>query len=216
MEAAGDVGFKEPRSVQLRLLAERGAVENLEAADRLVRAAREAPSVTGIAIGFPAAALLQQRQGRTQDAQALITELRQFDGVRADAYYGASLAELVRTAIAVGDLNLAGRLVEGVEPKIPLFEHALVAAGAQLAEAHGQVADAADFYRDAAERWRGFGNVPERAYALLGQGRCLAALGDPEAEAPLREARELFASIGYRPALEETEALLGESEAAAV
>jgi hypothetical protein len=58
--------------------------------------------------------------------------------------------------------------------------------------------------------------MPERAYALLGRGRCLAALGDPEAGAPLREARKLFASMGYKPALAETEALLGESEAAAV
>jgi hypothetical protein len=33
---------------------------------------------------------------------------------------------------------------------------------------------------------------------------------------PLRETRELFASMGYKPALAETEALLGESEAAAV
>jgi hypothetical protein len=37
------------------------------------------------------------------------------------------------------------------------------------------------------------------AYALLGQGRCLAALGKPEAEEPLREAKELFASMGYGP-----------------
>ena len=49
-----------------------------------------------------------------------------------------------------------------------------------------------------------FGNVPERAYALLGQGRCLLALGDPAAEQPLREAAELFSSMGYRPALAET------------
>jgi hypothetical protein len=49
------------------------------------------------------------------------------------------------------------------------------------------------------------------AYALLGQGRCLAALGKPEAEEPLREAKELFASMGYGPALAETEALLAET-----
>ena len=35
-------------------------------------------------------------------------------------------------------------------------------------------------------------------------------------QAPLREARELFASMGYRPALAETEALLARGEAAAV
>jgi hypothetical protein len=57
------------------------------------------------------------------------------------------------------------------------------------------VAETSHHYREAGERWRAFGNVPERAYALLGQGHCLAALGKPEAEAPLREARELFAAL---------------------
>jgi hypothetical protein len=83
---------------------------------------------------------------------------------------------------------------------------------AQLAESRGERADAAELYGDAAERWRKFGNVPERAYALLGQGRCLAGLGNPAAEQPIREARELFASMGYGHALVETEALLGEAE----
>jgi len=68
----------------------------------------------------------------------------------------------------------------------------------------------------AAERWHQFGNVPERAYALLGHGRCLTALSKPDAEAPLREARELFASMGYKPTLAETDALLGKTETASV
>ena len=57
--------------------------------------------------------------------------------------------------------------------------------------------------------------MPERAYALLGQGRCLAALGKPEAEEPLLAARELFASMGFTPALAETDALQARAEAAA-
>ena len=77
--------------------------------------------------------------------------------------------------------ELADRLVDGVEPRTPLAEHALCACRAQLAEAAGDHAEAAALYAEAAERWREFGNVPERAYALLGQGRCLAALGQPEA-----------------------------------
>src|SRR5919197_671926 len=93
---------------------------------------------------------------------------------------------------------------------------ALAACRAELAEAAGEQSEAAALYAEAAERWQEFGNVPERAYALLGRGRCLAALGKPEAEGPLREAQGLFASMGYKPALAETEALLGESEAAAV
>ena len=40
--------------------------------------------------------------------------------------------------------------------------------------------------------------MPERAYALLGQGRCLRGLGRHEAEQPLREARDLFAVDGLQ------------------
>ena len=48
----------------------------------------------------------------------------------------------------------------------------------------------------------------ERAYALLGQGRCLSTVGKPdETETPLLEARELFASMGYKPAVAEIDAL---------
>jgi hypothetical protein len=70
-------------------------------------------------------------------------------------------------------------------------------------------------YDEAASRWQEFGNVPERAYALLGQGRCLVALGDGSADAPLSEARNLFESLGYKPALTETEKLLTRSTATA-
>ena len=75
---------------------------------------------------------------------------------------------------------------------------ALASTQAQLAEAAGDRA-AAELYMEAAERWREFGNIPERAYALLGQGRCLAALGEPGAEAPLREAKELLAQWATSP-----------------
>ena len=59
------------------------------------------------------------------------------------------------------------------------------------------------------------GNVPEQAYALLGHGRCLVALGDPAAGEPLRQAAEMFSSMGYRPALAETEALISQTTALA-
>ena len=118
--------------------------------------------------------------------------------------------------LALDDAALAQRLTTGIDPVTPLAEHVLATSRAQLAEAADDHVDAARLYEEAAERWREFGNVPERAYALLGQGRCLAALGKPEAQEPLREARELFASMGYKPALAETEALLRKSEAAAV
>jgi len=72
-----------------------------------------------------------------------------------------------RTALAAGDTELAKRLVEGLEPRYPLDEHALCASRAQLAEHAGEQSEAAKLYAEAAERWEEFGNVPERAYALL-------------------------------------------------
>jgi hypothetical protein len=122
---------------------------------------------------------------------------------------------MVRGALAADDPNLARRLTDTLEPRYPLHEHALTSAQAQLAEAAGEHAQAATLHAQAAERWQEFGNVPERAYALLGQGRCPLALEDPGAEQPLRQAAELFSSMGYRPALAETEALLEQTTAPA-
>jgi hypothetical protein len=122
---------------------------------------------------------------------------------------------MLRTALAAGDAELAQRLADGIDPRYPLNQHALCAARAQLAEATGEHAQAAALYAEAADRWREFGNVPERANALLGQGRCLLTLADLAAEQPLRQAAERFASMGYRPALAETEALLEQTTAPA-
>ena len=99
----------------------------------------------------------------------------------------------------------------GVKPVFPYHQHALCAAAAIVLEAEGDHEEALAGYGEAATRWDRFGVVPERARALLGQGRCLLVLGRPEAKEPLREARELFSSMGYRPALGEAEALLDQT-----
>jgi len=215
LEAEGDISHVPPRVVQLRLLAERGTPEQAPAPEQLVAAARSIGFPDLMALAFTAAAQLLLAQRQTDQAQALLRELEQL-GTRAGSDYGSVLPSVLRVALALDDPPLAQRLAIGVEPVTPLHEHALASAQAQLTEDAGDHRSAAQLYEQAAERWRAFGNVPERAYALLGQGRCLAALGDPEAEGALREARELFASMGYKPALAETEALLGEGEIAAV
>ena len=106
-------------------------------------------------------------------------------------------------------------MTAGLDARYPLDGHALCAARAQLAEHRGDHAEAAAHYAEAATPWEDFGNVPERAYALLGQARCLIALGRSGAQEPLQEARTLFASMGYKPALAETEALLEHTTAPA-
>jgi class 3 adenylate cyclase/tetratricopeptide (TPR) repeat protein len=215
LEAADDIISTEPRSAQLRVLAERGAHKQAPAPDELVAAARETGEPQICALAFEAASRLLLAQGDRQRAEALLVELEQLAGIRADPYYASLLPELVRTAYALAKPDLAARLVEGVEPRTPLVEHALMSCRAQDAGAAGEHAEAAALYAHAADHWRVFGDVPEHAYALLGHGRCLIALGEPAAEQPLREAGELFSSMGYRPALAETEALIAQTTALA-
>jgi hypothetical protein len=115
---------------------------------------------------------------------------------------------MVRTAADAGDLDLAGRLAAGLTPRFAYRQHALCAAAAVLAEGRGRTAEAAGGYGEAAERWRRFGIVPERAHALLGRARCLAVLGRPGAAGPAGEARRLFAGLGAAPLVAAADAVL--------
>jgi predicted ATPase/class 3 adenylate cyclase len=215
LQAAGSVNFTEARSLQLRLLAEQGAHDHAPAPTELVARARASGESQICATVFAATARLLLAQGRQQQAIALLAELEQLDGTRGDPYYASHLPTLIRTALALKDQALAHRLADGVQPVTPLAAHALAASRAQLAETAGHRTEAATLYAEAAQRWDQFGNQPESAYALLGQGRSLHALGDPDAEQPLRTAHELFASMGYKPALEQTDALVNQAQAAA-
>ncbi len=201
-----------PRALQLRLLAETGRAEHAPDPEPLLATAREIGLPDFIAHAFAAASQLLLAQGQREHATRCCGSST--SSAPAEPTSSPACPPCVRSALALDDPPLAQRLSAGIEPIAPLHEHALASVQAQLAEAAGDRA-AAELYTEAAERWREFGNVPERAYALLGQGRCLAALGKPEADERLREAKELFASMGYKPALAETEALLAETAAAA-
>jgi class 3 adenylate cyclase/tetratricopeptide (TPR) repeat protein len=213
IEAGGDMSYVEPRALLLRLHAETGTSLRAPDPEPLLAVAREIDLPDFIALALAAAAQLRLAQGQREQAHALLRELDRLALGGIDLVY--RLPSLLRSALALDDLPLAQRLSGGIEPVAPINEHALASARAQLTEAAGDRTAAADFHKEAAEGWREFGNVPELAYALLGQGRCLAALGRREADEPLREAKELFSSMGYKPALAETEALLAETAAAA-
>jgi class 3 adenylate cyclase/tetratricopeptide (TPR) repeat protein len=213
IEAGGDMSYVEPRALALRLLAERGAPEEAPTPDALVAAVRGIGLPAFTAIAFAAVAQLLLAQGDREQARALLQEFDELAAPTATFDEGSLLPSLVRVALALDEGPLAERLAAAVRPVTPSREHALAAIRARLAEAAGDHVEAASMYTDAADRWRTFGDVPERAYALLGQGRCLVALGDRAAEAPLAEARDLFASMGYKPALAETEKLLAEAVA---
>jgi tetratricopeptide (TPR) repeat protein len=208
METRGDMyTLIEVRTVELSCRLARGEAPNPAVVDWIVETARKIGTVEIATIGLSAAAaaLVATAPGA---AAAALDELERTPGVRGNSYYARLLAGMVRTALAARDAGLAERLIEGFVPQRPFDEHALAAARAALAEDARRMADAAKLYGAAAAGWSDFGNTAEWAYALLGQGRCLHALGRAEAAEPLRQARGLFASMGYAPALAETEALL--------
>ena len=212
IEEAGDMSALSLRALQLQLLAETGAAERAPDPEPLLSAARDTglPDLIGAALA--AVARLRIAQGRTDDARSLLQELTSNPAVRAETSwaYLPALLPLQRMLIELGETELARSFRPAAERKRGALvdEHALVSLRALLAEVDGSNVEAAALYSDAAERWRAFGNVPESAHALLGQGRSLIALGDLAAAAPLAEARDLFASMGYKPAVAETERLL--------
>jgi predicted ATPase/class 3 adenylate cyclase len=215
LEQTGAIDFVGPRSAQLRLLVERGQPTQAPSPEPMLKAARGNGQTVWIAIAVSGAASLLHAQAHPEQARLLLHELDSTAVQPTVAAYGWCLTDLVRTAVAVGDHEVASSLAAGVRPTTSYDQYVLMSCQAELTEANGNHTEAASLYAHAAQRWHQFGNVPERTYALLGQGRSLHALADPEAEQPLRIARELFALMGYKPALAETEKLLASSELAA-
>ena len=121
----------------------------------------------------------------------------------------ALMPEAARLAVRGSATALAESLLSSVQGPLPVEELARESIAALLAEARSEHEAAAAGFADAAAGWHDFGVPYEEGHALLGQGRCLVALGRaPEAAAPLAAAREIFARLGARPALAETEAVL--------
>jgi class 3 adenylate cyclase len=198
------------RALTIQVHAVRGrTVEAARTLDWLETTTRESGSSQHINFCLGAAALARAALGQNAKATKLIAEIEANPGAREDPYYANLLAALVRTAATLGDRELALRLVLGVEATNPQAECALAAANAVIAEGRCDLDAAAAGHADAVDRWRRFGVVPEQAFALLGQGRCLVALGRyTDATQPLRRARDIFQKLQAAPALAETDTLL--------
>ena len=203
------------QALTTHVLAIRGQAEEAERTlDWLESATRDSGSAQHITFCLGAAALARAALGQNAEARDLIAEIEASLAAREDTNYVNLLPALVRTAAALGDHGLVLRLVAGVEATNPQAEHALTAANAVLAEARGALEAAAAGYADAATRWQAFGVVPEHAFALLGQGRCLVALGRTGDAVPvLQQAREIFRQLQAAPALAETDRLLQQATA---
>ncbi len=158
---------------------------------------------------YVAAAAARMALGDTDRALSLLAGSETAFRSRGGFWSADVLPRAVRIALAGGDRGLAERLAVSIEPLQPLARHALVAAHALVSEARGDHEAAEAGFADAAARWHDFEVPYEEAQALLGQGRCLVALGrSAEAPVPLVAAREIFARLGAKPALAETDELM--------
>jgi class 3 adenylate cyclase len=206
IESTGDVRtLIELRATQLGVRVSRGEVIRTAEPEWLFETARAVAAAEIVALAFgPAAAGYAHADPKR--ARMVLGELAEWPGVAETPYYGRTLPLNVRTALALDDAELARTLAGIVKRRYPLQDHALHHAYAQVAEHDRDYKNAAAGYAGAADRWKSFGNLPEHAYALLGQGRCLAALGEAEAEPPLVRARDLFAALAFAPAYREAAA----------
>jgi class 3 adenylate cyclase/tetratricopeptide (TPR) repeat protein len=180
--------------------------EALGYAEQACQGARESgePTMLRAALATLVGALaLSGQERRAAEMLREFTSLSRSVGYQG---YDEAIPELVRHALAFGEPVIAEQLVDEMQPGVPLMDHVLVTGRALLAESCVALDEAAAGYADAAARWHRFGIPYEEAQALLGQGRCLVALGRrPEAAGPLAAAREIFARLGAKPALTETD-----------
>jgi predicted ATPase/DNA-binding SARP family transcriptional activator len=154
---------------------------------------------------FPVAALVAQGRGDLAAAIGLVEELDEATREGPVRYRAYPLPNVVRLCVAAHQLSLAQRLLDGVEVRAARLQHCVATARAVLTEARGDLGSALRLHADAAERWRSYGSVSEHGHALLGMGRCLVRLGHHQARDRLLEARAIFARLGARLLLTETD-----------
>jgi class 3 adenylate cyclase/tetratricopeptide (TPR) repeat protein len=172
--------------------------------------ARQINEADYLAIALVGAALIEQAEGRTSGAVALIEEYAETTRFSPLSRRLPSFTDALRILVIAGDLGLAESLLEEeAQAAGRRAANSILTGKAILAEARGELVEAGAFFLQAAEGWQAFGHVPERSQALLGAGRsCLGVSLWSEAQETLRQARNLFVGLGAEPALAETDELL--------
>ena len=186
----------------------RGHDPGAEFLEWVERTARHTEAAESLSAGLGTVGAARLMLGDASAARRLVAELVAFEDV-GSSWWFALLPMLVRSAIRMDDLDLAAAIHRKVEPQIPSHEHGAAAAAAALLEARGELEAAAEAYADAVRRWEALGVIPELAFALLGHGRTLVALGRlADGRPALERAATIFAGLRAAPALLEIEAMM--------
>jgi hypothetical protein len=110
--------------------------------------------------------------------------------------YWLDLAPMTRLALALGDVELAAEVPDGVSSRSQVQRLGHRTNAALVSEARGAYDDGAAAFREVAAGWAEFGIVLESGAAHLGEARCLVASGSlAAARLPLERAREIFARL---------------------
>ena len=193
-----------------RVLSARGRADS--AAALLARALPEARQLEDLQVLGPAlvtAALVEETRGNLGAATVLVRELEEVTRDRSPVYRESHLPDAVRVCLAAGELELADRLLADARSHVTRCRHCVTTVRALVHEAKGEMGPALEGFAAAVRDWTSFGSALERAFALMGAGRCLLAVGrEGEATARFEEARAAFAALGAEPMAEEAERAL--------
>ena len=194
------------------ILVERGAVEEARpVVEQLLERSRRAEDPQVLVPALIVAAALAAARGRPSEAAML---LRDADAAQPGGWERVPwLAMAVRTATSIGENELAVRMIEVSEKTDIAHAGLLASARGSVAEAVGDLEEAASQYEAAVAAWAERDVEHERAHALFGQGRCLMTLGrTAEAAVSLEAARDIFQAVGAESQVREISILLAPFE----
>ncbi|MBA3736487.1 MAG: AAA family ATPase [Actinobacteria bacterium] len=177
------------------VLVHRGLLSRAAAeVDALLPAARDSGEPQVLVPGLAVGALVASAQEDLETVLERVTELERVTRGGAPTWRSVGLVWPVR--LAIGHRDLAESFFEGSEHDSTWGRCARLGATAMIAEASGNIGEAAALFEQAAAEWERYGSVVEQGYALLGLGRC----GNAKA---LREGNAIFAALGASPVLAE-------------
>jgi class 3 adenylate cyclase/tetratricopeptide (TPR) repeat protein len=174
-------------------------------AERFLPTARDIGDPQVLVLALAVAALIERARDNPVVAIGLIEELERVTEDRLSSYRAQHLCDLARVCVVWREMDLAERLLKGIEPSAQRHALSLLTARTLLQEARGDLEPASKGYQDAADGWQGYGFLLEEGEARLGAGRTVLQMGRPEAFDVLREARVIFSRLEAAPLVTETD-----------